>query len=900
MMENDIKNPKDIQELSDNELEDVAGGGIKEIVAGVTLAAMTMTGSPVSAFGLAKAMAEGQDALIEEVPAQEAYDMEYQGVATDFLDAFPEEIVSTDIEAPAEEVTIELGEDGEAPVFDTEETAFFAADEEAPSNPVFEIGSRKTFKLNELARACGISGSVEDVGVTNDADNVKFVVYTDSDGDLAIDFTRSFDEMEFAFFTAGDIETVTLVNAVIEDAETAPADAAAAAEDVDMDALKQQVRETLNANLDEGLDVAAGSVHDALAGTASEQAIDQALSEVLAEMDEAGEAPDYYQANEDDTPEEGEYVLGEDGVIEKSDEEDIEAQNEAEDTAVDRTALMNDLINTAMDASQEEGLYAALDNTFSTLAENASVLANPETGVIDTEGNQIINMTYDALSPRFDNTPEELMGAIGAAVARADEKGYLQALGGDPALVSLAAQETDSEADAATMKYIKGLFDGTLDGIGLAYPGFKPFVPLLKTLSGDIFTIGGNPNAQVLKKLDDIERQIQDAEDSIRRNTYDVVSLQAIGNKYSLVADKAEHIQEKIGNIMGNGALTDAQKLQNVADLLNNSEFGALESAMDGATKCFTSNVNDIFERQSIFDAAYTRACSTVMFSGEAIDISMPYIARQFAVYCAAYGVMNQVYNAYEQVYGFSTLTATRGKMTQRLGGTDIHGKRVGGSVAAAIESYFKGDRYVFVNRGSSNIALDRGIVVWKIKKDEKGFNRDGLNANTGAIPLTAQQVEAICSYAGSRHRSPFDFLFNDMHFAPVVSSKKKLGSDARPIVHIKDIGIGLSIPGKKIVKQKSDPNVIEVDDFTVAYEINEDAQIWKAPANTVCMVDGRQGLGSYTDGGRNKHATINALYATKEGLKTFDHQMWLAHYYSYNNVWYSERTVDLLLFQGR
>ena len=93
---------------------------------------------------------------------------------------------------------------------------------------------------------------------------------------------------------------------------------------------------------------------------------------------------------------------------------------------------------------------------------------------------------------------------------------------------------------------------------------------------------------------------------------------------------------------------------------------------------------------------------------------------------------------------------------------------------------------------------------------------------------------------------------------------------------------------------------MIEVDDFTLAYKIDEDTQTWKAPSSLVCMVNGRQGLGSYTDGGRNKHATVGALYATKEGLKKFDSSMWLAHYYSYSDKWIAERTVDLLLFQGR
>ena len=73
MMEKDIKNPNGFQELNDDELEDVAGGGIKEIVAATTLAAMAMTGNTVSAFTMARAMAEETTGHIEAAPEQEAF-----------------------------------------------------------------------------------------------------------------------------------------------------------------------------------------------------------------------------------------------------------------------------------------------------------------------------------------------------------------------------------------------------------------------------------------------------------------------------------------------------------------------------------------------------------------------------------------------------------------------------------------------------------------------------------------------------------------------------------------------------------------------------------------------------------------------------------------------------------
>ena len=57
---------ENMRELNPEELEDVTGGGIREIVAATTLAAMAMTGNTVSAFGLANALAEDTAVHIKE------------------------------------------------------------------------------------------------------------------------------------------------------------------------------------------------------------------------------------------------------------------------------------------------------------------------------------------------------------------------------------------------------------------------------------------------------------------------------------------------------------------------------------------------------------------------------------------------------------------------------------------------------------------------------------------------------------------------------------------------------------------------------------------------------------------------------------------------------------------
>ena len=673
---------ENMQELNPEELEDVTGGGIREIVAATTLAAMTMTGNTVSAFGLANAMAEDA-AHVEAAPEQTAFGAEFVG-------EMEEEIVAANVDEIVEEAEMNLTEDGE----------------------------------------------------------------TEQD----------------------EVETVE---------EVAEAD----------------------------------------------------LGELTGEAD----AP----AIEDE----------------------------------DKRQLMADLIGMAVEDKRNEGVYAALNATFATLADNAEALANSETGVIETEGNAIIDMTYDALSANFNNSPEQLMGAIGAAAARAEAAGFIQTLGGDAALVSMAAAESGASADM--MKYSKSAIDALVDAIALACPELKPLIPFLKALSGDVFSTGGGINAEVLKKLNDIEVEIRKSEESIKRNGY----------KYSTGADKAELISDRIGNIMGNVNLTDAQKLQNVADLTENSEFLALESAMNGATKCFTSNVNDIFERQSIFEAAYARTSESVMFSSEALTMSTPYIIRQFSVYLAAYGVMNQVYNAHEQVYGASSLTATRNKMAERLGGIDMSGDSMGGTVGAQLRAYFARDRYTFVNRGTANVPLKRGIIATHINKGTHYDAHYAIENWVKANPLSQAQVEALCSYAASRGECLFDYLFNDMHFVPVTSAT----IDVDRFFPENDPMQWLTVMGKGKtggIKTKLTPEIVT--------PYNRIVGRWWKDTNWIMMLNGQQALQPYWNHSNyNHYMNCNLLSAVEVGTHKRNNESIFLDY-NYANKWIGEFDMDLLIFQGR
>ena len=803
------------QELSLDEIEDVNGGGIKEIVAATTLAAMAMTGNTVSAFNMASALAEGS-AHVEAAPAQEAYGGEYAGVMSSAI-----QFEAEPMEAQPEEVSVDLGDleqaeaagDGEA----VEETREEASDE-AASALTFKVGNRRVLKLNELARSLGIDAAVEAVGVVNDDDAVMFSVHNDEDGDLAIEFLQSFDVLEIGLVTADDFPVVTLTDAAIsaeapaeeesapvevaeaeesaeavEEAETeadiaigeeteaveeteameeteAPDEDGEQAEDdgieliqaIDSSALAAVIGEIMDAQAYGGLVELLDAVNARLFGAVNEDALRGGLLEALtARM--GGELS------------EAELLDAIDASFVRT-QEDPEIMNSVSDE--ERAELLARIINQAVAEKRSEGVYTALDNTMHMIAFNQAALADPETGDVAVENNAIVELTYAALDQNFDLTRDQMLGAIGAAASRAEESGEMTALYSDS---SLAAMSSENKKEEEFIKYgkkgAKTLFDSTMDSLAVAFPEFKPFASLLKGLGGIIFDLGNstpNPNAEVLARINELDSKIDECVENLKNHDYNVVQLADIGDKYHSVADKAETIRVRIGNYERDTSLTAREKRESIANLYDNSEFLSLESAMNGAYRCFTSESNDIFENQNIFDAAYRRACEEVMFSGEAIDLTVPYLTRQLKTYVSAYAIMAEVYDAYEEVYGASKLMESQEKMCLCLSGCDLNGKKVCKSVIELYQDFFTRDRFVFVDKSNTTrVALNRSILIDFVF----GTNCVVDASHYGSwvktpdymhnVPLTEKQVDNIASYCADKNIMIFDLLFNRVGFLP-------------------------------------------------------------------------------------------------------------------------------------
>ena len=293
---------------------------------------------------------------------------------------------------------------------------------------------------------------------------------------------------------------------------------------------------------------------------------------------------------------------------------------------------------------------------------------------------------------------------------------------------STNAEETErKESQKQGKKIIKTTYEGILDGLALAFPEFKPFGPFLKYFGNLLFDTGSteNPNAEIMKKLEEIDAEIKKSVQELKDSTYNAIQLSNIGDKYNTLVDKADTIRTRIGNYERNVNLTAEQK----------------------------------------------------------IDLTAPYILRQLNNYVAAYAVMGEVYDAYEAIYGEGSLNQSRETMYRRLAGCDLDGNKVDTSVLEVCSEYFSGDRLIFVNKSITTKIKLNEYLIFKDKLHSSVIKDPNHYASwvetpdyMKNMPLNKDQVTALFEYCYNKKTTIFDLLLNRVGFK--VEQKRRLGKN--------------------------------------------------------------------------------------------------------------------------
>ena len=502
------------------------------------------------------------------------------------------------------------------------------------------------------------------------------------------------------------------------------------------------------------------------AGAMEDEIVAEPVEEVVAaSVDEVVEEAAF------DLEDEPAAVLTEDGEL--PEEEAIEELEDADlgelTGVVDADAALQKIVDNAMNANWNEGISVALDAAFEGIAFADGDVLDPVTGELAVGEGEVVRVIADTASKRYSNlTTDQVYGAVSAAVLRATNSGVAAALANDAVVTAMAESEKKSNATVDYMKDVsKKYIEDGIDKLSGLVPGIGPMVkPLLTSLAGKMFAFPKEASAEdkIMAKLDAIEKQITAAEASIKNHVDNVAGLAELGRKFSTVRDTTQNLATRVENIQYNTALSDQQRAEKLAALYDTDAVNDLETALFGATNAYFGKTDFSLEEKSIFDVAYATAVEKVMFSQEALEASAPYMMRLMATYLAGYATLAPIYEAYEQVYGATSLLATRDLMAERMGGVDHFGNTVSNNLIQKYEDYFSKDKYIFVNQGKTTpVKLNRMMYSQMLDSNDRSSS-DIENAMKNSV-LSQSQIEALAKYCKEKNRTLTQFLFEDMLF---------------------------------------------------------------------------------------------------------------------------------------
>lgn len=320
-------------------------------------------------------------------------------------------------------------------------------------------------------------------------------------------------------------------------------------------------------------------------------------------------------------------------------------------------------------------------------------------------------------------------------------------------------------------KLAASMVTGMVDQMAKQWPQLTFILTPFKALISDMFALGASndPNAATMEKLKEIDKHLDSMEANLKQHSEDLAVFTSIGGDFQDVKKHTKSLSDKITgirNAYNSGEITIEEYNKEIAALYNSSEYAALTSALNGATLDYDGDTSYAIDQKSIFGAAYNLQCNKVMFSGEAIDCTTPYLLRQLGTYLRGYAVINVVLDSYEQVNGASRTVTIRGTMydnTER--------------VVKLYNEYFGTYRYTFVNKSSNpanHVRLNRNIVVqrgftadfvgWKAVDNENKLRNYTPPVMT-RFPLSKDQMNSLAKYAKSKNKSIYDILFDEVGF---------------------------------------------------------------------------------------------------------------------------------------
>ena len=350
----------------------------------------------------------------------------------------------------------------------------------------------------------------------------------------------------------------------------------------------------------------------------------------------------------------------------------------------------------------------------------------------------------------------------------------------DPNYGAISYAVSEESVSKAGKKLAQDYIGVALDAIGKANPALAPLITTFKPLVGFLFGLDGgdDPNAKVLNKLDDIDKHLDSMEANLKSHAEDLATFTKIGDEFQEVANAYEPLHNKIGDITRRYNANDITKEEfnrQIGALYSSHEYSVMAEALAGATNAYRGNTSVSLEETSIFRSAYNLQCNHVMFSGEAIDDTAPYLLRQLCTYIKGYSLINTVLDSLEASNGPDFCAVSRETMLKNLGGIDKgkHDENAPG-VFGLYNDYFNSNRFIFVNKtseSSKHVQLSGKLGYCGNPEGEffenKVYVGDDIGNTTPEIfkPIPPVLMDPLYAYCKAKNISLYSFLIDKVGF---------------------------------------------------------------------------------------------------------------------------------------
>ena len=292
--------------------------------------------------------------------------------------------------------------------------------------------------------------------------------------------------------------------------------------------------------------------------------------------------------------------------------------------------------------------------------------------------------------------------------------------------------------------------------------------PSLSDISSDISSM----RAEISSQFADIKNQMKDYTEAIENKIVDQTVIANKGTGFDKLMTALKGTDRQIASINTDSSLNDNEKAVEIACLIGrNSEWNKSSNLFFGYQDFMNTLSSPSFADQKdrdLYQVVYNDFTSKVMFSGEALDMSQPYVNRVILLGLYAYSINSQCLKAAQTVSMFTdkeeaTLNADEmnnyrsvKSLTSIVNGeindmnTTMFDLTCKDSVAAHLNTYETMSRTVFLNKGTANKALTGMPAIGdmtKISSDPQGiFNI----AERGTLSMDT--IKTIVAYVKSAY----------------------------------------------------------------------------------------------------------------------------------------------------